>query len=398
MNRREFLIASAGLAVTAAAQDSVLGSNERFNVALIGCGDQGTHLLTKLLKYPAAKVIGVCDIYKRRLEKAAALSGAAAYNDYRKVLDLKDVDAVFIATPDHWHAHMAIDAMDAGKDVYLEKPMARYWHEAKQLHRAWLRTRRVVQVGSQYCSRALWRQARDLVAAGRIGKLVWSQLSYSRNSRDGDWTIPIDLDAGPHNIDWDAFLGPAPRRPFDPERYFRWRKYWDYAGGMCTLLYPHMIYQMLIVLGQEFPIRVVSSGCFAVANDRETPDTIHALVEFPSRHNLVITGSQANEQGLPFVVRGHEATMYLSSHQIAIRPERVFAQKAKEETFDVTDKSDETLAHFDDFFNAVRRRDPRTLCDVNLCYRGTVIQDMMIESYRRDKVMRFDPAREEMIA
>ncbi|MHC5011273.1 MAG: Gfo/Idh/MocA family protein, partial [Planctomycetota bacterium] len=248
LTRRKFIAASAGavIATTAASRARVFGANERLGVALIGTGGQGSHHLGKLLRNEAVDIVAVCDIYKPRLERAAASSKGKPYHYYRDVLDRSDVDCVWIATPDHWHSRMAIDAMEAGKDVYCEKPMARYWHEAKEFYEVAQRTKRVVQIGSQDTSRDVWWKARELVAAGKLGKLVWSQTSIARNVRDGDWKYGIDLQAGPHNLDWEAFLGPAPHRPYDPERFFRWRKYWDYSGGIATDLFVHVLHSLCI--------------------------------------------------------------------------------------------------------------------------------------------------------
>ncbi len=399
MDRRQFLKGSLGVLgglALAADENGVLGANERLNVALIGCGGQGMHHLHRLVGNKAVKVVGVCDIYKPRLDEAMRVSGAEGYHDYRRLLDRQDLDAVWIATPDHWHMRMGIDAMEAGKDVYQEKPLTRYWHEAKAYHRAWKRTGRVVQVGSQDCSRGIWGRAGEVVREGKIGKLVWSQTSIARNLRDGDWTYGVDLDAGPRNLDWEAFLGPAERRPFDPERFFRWRKYWDYSGGIATDLYVHVLHTLCITLGNEFPVRAVSSGQFCVHNDRETPDTFLSVIDYAGGHSLMIAGTQANEQGLPVVVRGHEATMYLSGSQISLKPERIFAGSRREETIEAPDVGDAIAEHHANFLDCVRRRDQRTNCHVDLAYKVMVAVDMSIECYRKNRVMTFDPSREEV--
>lgn len=399
MDRRQFLKGSLGLLgglALAADERSVLGANERLHVGLIGCGGQGMYHLHRLVRNPAVQVVGVCDIYKPRLDDARRVSRAEGYHDYRRLLDRNDLDAVWIATPDHWHSRMGIDAMEAGKDVYQEKPLTRYWHEAKEYHRAWKRTGRVVQVGSQDCSRGIWKRAGELVREGRVGKLVWSQTSIARNLRDGDWNYSVDLDAGPHNLDWQAFLGPAERRPFDPERFFRWRKYWDYSGGIATDLYVHVLHTLCIALGNEFPIRAVASGQFCVHNDRETPDTFLSIIDYAGGHSLMIAGTQANEQGLPVVVRGHEATMYLSGSRILLKPERIFSGSRRDETIDVPDVGDTIAEHHANFIDCVRRRDQRTNCPVDLAYKVMVAVDMTIECYRKNRVMQFDPITEEM--
>jgi len=400
ITRRDFIAASTGLAMTtaAAAQDgNGPAPSERLNVGLIGCGGQGTHHLRMLVRNPAVRVVGVCDIYQPRLEQAMKISKAPGFHEYRELLDLKGLDAVWIATPDHWHAKQVIDAMEAGRDVYCEKPVTKYWQEARDVHRARLRTRRVVQVGSQYCSRAIFHKARELIRDGRLGRLVWSQCSYSRNIRDGDWKYGVDLDAGPHNLDWKAFLGPAAWRPFDAERFFRWRKYWDYSGGITTDLFVHQLLPLAITLGSEFPSRVFGSGGVYFHKDRETPDTFLMTIEYPTEHAMLVVGSQANEQGLPTVIRGHEATMYLSGGSIEIRPEQPYSAGRTVEKIAVKDTADDIGAHHANFFDCVRRRDGNTNCNTELAYKVMVAVDLANKCWRTGKSLRFDAAKEEEI-
>jgi predicted dehydrogenase len=398
--RREFMATSAGISVAAtaaAAQDAVVGANERVQVGLIGCGGQGTHHLNLLMRNAGVRVVGVSDVYKPRLENAERISKAKGYADYRELLALPGLDAVWIATPDHWHAKMTMDAMEAGVDVYCEKPMTRTWREARDVHRMRLRTNRVVQIGSQYASRQLFWKARELVQAGRLGKLIWSQASYSRNLRDGDWKYGVDHKAGPHNLDWDAFLGPAPKRPYDAERFFRWRKYWDYSGGITTDLFVHQLLPMAITLGCEFPVRAFGAGGVYLHKDRETPDTFLMTVEYPSEHTILIVGSQANEQGLPTVVRGHEATMYLSGNDIEIRPEQPYSEGRSPERVAVKEVGDSIVAHHANFLDCVRRKDPKTNCNTEVGYKVTVAVDLANRCWREGRAVRFDPVKEEEI-
>jgi len=220
--RRTFLkqagVATAGVLVTGIAKSSayalapsrVIGANDRIKIGHIGCGGQGsTHI--RLLKEQASdqniQSIAVCDIYERRLNNAKEVTGGETYHEYRKLLENKDVDAVWIATPEHWHARMAIDSLEAGKHIYLEKPMTRYLDEALKLHSTAKRTGKVVQVGSQGCTDPKWHRANALIKEGKLGKVVWSQGSYCRNTPSGEWNYDIDKDASESNIDWAAFLG-----------------------------------------------------------------------------------------------------------------------------------------------------------------------------------------------
>lgn len=410
MTRREFLktttvgVGALSLGTTALSQKRVLGANDRIGVGVIGCGGQGTHHLHILVDSSKSgreniEVRGVCDIYEPRKERARGVAEGQAkvYHDYHELLDQKDLDAVWIATPDHWHSRQAIDAMEAGKDVYLEKPMTLYWWQAKQVHQAVLRTGQVLQVGSQGTQDKRWDVANDLIRKNALGKLIWSQSSLSRNSKDGEWNWSIDRDASPANLDWNAWLGPAPKRPFDPERYFRFRKFWDYSGGIATDLFAHVLHGLETALGPEFPSRVVAGGGIWEQPDREVPDTFHMIADFPSKHSVVVVGSMANEQGIETIVRGHEATMFLSGGSIVIKPERIFADEREEMSVPVPGVGDHILAHHHDFFECMRTR-KQPVCHSELAYKVTVAIALAVASYRENKAKLFDPVKEEVIA
>jgi hypothetical protein len=228
------------------------------------------------------KVIAVCDIYEPRKQRAKDICGGQLFHEYTDLLALDDLDAVVIATPDHWHARISIDAMNAGKDVYCEKPMTLYWEEAKEVARTQALTGRVMQVGAQSASEDRVWKANEVIRSGALGKLLWSQGGYSRNSRDGEWNWYIEPEASPQNLDWKRFLGSAPQRPFDPERFFRFRKYWDYSGGIATDLFYHTLAHMEIALTPEFPRRVSAGGGIFIFHDREVPDTFHMLIDYPT--------------------------------------------------------------------------------------------------------------------
>lgn len=255
VDRRDFVKTgvSAGVAagVLGAASGAVLGANDKIGLGIIGVGGRGSHLLRWAMetgkgeKTPA-QVLAVSDVYAKRLKTAKERAGCDGYMDYREIINRKDIDAVIIATPDHWHAPMAIEAMNAGKDVYLEKPMTHTVAEAKRVHEAVQKTKRVLQVGSQTTSSDQWWKARKAIADGMIGKLIMSQGSYHRNSKEGEWNWPIEQAAGPEAkgddfIDWKMWLGSAPSIPFNADRFFRFRKYWDYSGGIATDLFYHVM-------------------------------------------------------------------------------------------------------------------------------------------------------------
>ncbi|HSU31094.1 MAG TPA: Gfo/Idh/MocA family oxidoreductase, partial [Bryobacteraceae bacterium] len=297
-DRRDFLrrtgglgagIALAGQAFAKSAAkmnpSRVIGANDRINIALIGCGGRGSSDAKTFTTYAqnnnnACQIVAVCDVYEKRKREQAALYHARGFSDYREVLALPDVDAVIVATPDHWHAKIALAAMDQGKDVYLEKPMCHTIKEVKQLVDTTRETGRVVQVGSQTTSADQWWKAKKAIADGMIGKMIMSQGSYHRNSIEGEWNWPIDPGAGPDGqgenyIDWKTWLGPAPSRPFDADRFFRFRKYWDYSGGIATDLFFHVVAPLNICWDKpQYPSKVMASGGkYIFKDDREVPDT-----------------------------------------------------------------------------------------------------------------------------
>ncbi|MGQ9731345.1 MAG: Gfo/Idh/MocA family protein [Candidatus Zipacnadales bacterium] len=403
-NRRHFLGTSVAGAVALGtarrgtpAGGQVLGANDRIHMAVIGCGGMGTNHLRRLVdrsKRPEEKlkVVAVCDVYEPRRERAKAISNGEAYLHYGEVLERPDVDAVLIATPDHWHAKISIDALEAGKDVYCEKPMTLYWHEAKQVAEVVRRTGRVFQCGVQSTSDDIWWQANRLIREGAIGKLTWSQSGYCRNSRGGEWNYNIESQCTPDTLDWNLWLGPAPKRPFDPERFFRFRKYWDYSGGVATDLLFHALGHMAIALGPEFPESVSAEGGIYVQHDREVPDTYHTTIRYPSGHTLVMASSMCNRQAWPEIIRGHEATMYFEPPGIVIRPEEEYKDQRPELTVAPEPRAD----HMTNFLECVRTR-AKPHCNAEVAYRVCVAIALGVMSYREGRVIKFDPVKEEVI-
>ena len=266
VNRRDFVKSAvgAGVAINTFGARRIFGNipsaNGRINLGLIGAGGRGRALLEWAMKtgeQPAtpAQVVAISDVYAKRLRTAKELAKCDGTLDYREIIERKDVDAVIIATPDHWHARMAIEAMEHGKDVYLEKPMTHTVDEARKVYETVKRTGRVLQVGSQTTSSDQWWKARKAIADGMIGKLILSQGSYHRNSTEGEWNWKIDSTAGPNGkgddfIDWKMWLGSAPKREFNADRFFRFRKYWDYSGGIATDLFYHVVAPLNICWGE----------------------------------------------------------------------------------------------------------------------------------------------------
>jgi predicted dehydrogenase len=398
----------------------VLGANDRINIGLIGCGGRGSSDARTFTKYAqdhnnACQIVAVCDVYEKRKREQAERYKAKGFLDYREVLAMPDVDAVIVATPDHWHARVALDAMDQGKDVYLEKPMCHTVKEAKQLMDTVRETKRVLQVGSQTTSADQWWKAKKAIADGMIGKMIMSQGSYHRNSIEGEWNYPIDPGAGPNGkgenyIDWKTWLGPAPARPWDADRFFRFRKYWDYSGGIATDLFFHVVAPLNICWDKpQYPWKVMASGGkYAFPNDREVPDTFHLLAEYPEGHSVVLSSSMANSQHIPGLIRGHEGTIIMVEHgmfegstpNITVRPEIVRLPDHQRGTFPdykfgrdefkiPVDQYDAMQAHIGNFLDCMRTRQKPHL-DVETAAHAQVLISLSVDSYRDGRVKYWD--------
>jgi predicted dehydrogenase len=317
--RRHFLATAAGTGLLAA--QSVPAQNvspgDRVRIALIGAGGQGSSDARNSLNVGGVELVAVSDIYDGRLQRAREVWGDQLFTtrDYREVLARKDVDAIIIGTPDHWHSTIAIDAMNAGKDVYCEKPMVQQLSEGPQMIEAQKRTGRILQVGSQRVSSIIYAKAKEMLAAGAIGELNMVEAWVDRNSAIGAWQYSVPPDAAPANIDWDRFLGHAPKVPFEPVRLFRWRNYRDYGTGVPGDLFVHLISGLHFVTGALGPNRVYATGALRFWKDgRDVPDVMIALYDYPSfnvmlRVNFVDGATETS--GLRFI--GSEGIMTVES-------------------------------------------------------------------------------------
>jgi predicted dehydrogenase len=426
MDRRDFLMtataANVAARVAAAARPAsarIIGANDRINLGFIGVGGRGRGVMRTYLEMGKndgkSQVVAVCDVYekRKRIAKEAAGPDAKATLDYREILRDPAIDAVVIATPDHWHAPMAIEAMKAGKDVYLEKPMSRTVEEAREIHEAAVKTQRVLQVGSQTTSSDQWWKARQALADGMIGKMVMSQGSYHRNNPKGEWNWDIDPNAGPEGkgddfIDWKMWLGPAPKRPWNADRFFRFRKYWDYSGGIATDLFYHVMAPLNLVWGGgEFPYRVVGTGGIYVQKDeREVPDTFMLVADYPSGHSVVLSSSMANATHIPGLIRGHDGTIMMVPHgrfegrveHITVTPERHAAEEFKKKygAEEVKIPVEPRVSHYQNFLDCMRSRE-KCVLDSLTAYKAMVSIALSVESYRRGQVMYFDEFRQKVM-
>jgi predicted dehydrogenase len=429
VNRREFVTSTVGVSSAAAMASSasaarpaakrVIGANDRINVGFIGVGGRGSSLMRLVLRMAEQRedinVTAVCDVYQKRKRLAQERSGAVfATLDYREVLARPDVDAVVVATPDHWHGQIALDALDQGKDVYLEKPMCHTIEEAQKVAEKVKQTKGVLQVGSQTTSSRQWWKARKAIADGMIGPLLLSQGSYHRNSVRGEWNGHIDSDAGPagtgdNYIDWKKWLGPAPKRAWDPERFFRFRKYWDYSGGIATDLFYHVVAPLNICWEEpQFPYKVAATGGIYAFKDREVPDTFNLLADFAKGHSLVLSSSMANSTHIPGLIRGRKGTITIVEHgrfegetpYITVAAESIhqeeFVQKFGYSSVQIPVKPRQVDGHMANFLDCVRSREKPRL-DVDTGYRAQVTISMAVQSFREGKVLYFDPKKEEVV-
>jgi predicted dehydrogenase len=331
-SRRIFLQATssgmaAGMAQTA--PERKVSANDRIRIATIGMGGMGSGDTRYALSFPGVELAGVCDIYDGRLARAKEIYGSQIFTtrDYREVLARKDVDAVIIGTPDHWHATISIAAMEAGKDVYCEKPMVQQLDEGKRVIDAQERTGRIFQVGSQYVTSLVYQKAKQLISAGAVGKLNMVEAWLDRNTAIGAWQYSIPPDASPTSVDWDRFLGRAPKRPFEPVRLFRWRNYRDYGTGVAGDLFVHLLSGLHVATGSMGPDRVMSTGGLRFWNDgRDVPDVMLAMLDYPAQqtHPEFTLALRVNfKSGLPqedfgFKFIGSEGTMTTSMSSLVL--------------------------------------------------------------------------------
>jgi predicted dehydrogenase len=294
-SRRDFIkLAAAGTALAGPAANSIAdplaqdappaSAGPKVRLALIGAGGRGMSDTRAALTSGVAELVAAADVYDGRLVRAKENWGEKVFTtrDYKEVLVRPDVDAVIIATPDHWHVPIAVDALAAGKHVYVEKPMIQVWEEGQRLVDAQKKSGKVVQVGSQYVSSVVYLKARDLLEAGAIGDLNMVEAWLARNSALGAWQYSIPPDASPATVDWDRFLGRAPKRPFEPIRLFRWRNYRDYGTGVAGDLFVHLFSGVHLITGALGPTRIMSTGGLRFWHDgRDVPDVMLSLFDYP---------------------------------------------------------------------------------------------------------------------
>lgn len=414
MPRRTFIrttahtAAALSLAQTApfVSRGQVLGANDKLGIGFIGVGGRGSshvHTVQRLIKDgEKANIIALCDAYAYRREEVARQSGAKIYTKSQDLLADKNVDVVCIATPDRLHVPQALEAIRAGKDVYCEKPMG-HWSQfelSKQFYKETAQRKRIVQIGNQANSSPAWKDVGALIQKGVIGRVQHIQAGYYR---DGDWgeRMPIpDKEAKPGpELDWEAFLGDAPKVPFTVDRFFSWRKYLDYAGGPSTDLFPHVITPFISIFGLKFPAAAMGSGgVFKYTNyDREVPDTFSMCLDYPEKLSIVLVCTLSNEFQSDPVIRGDEGAITLQTDwSSGVDKVTLYSKKGEKKELPGGGRMDTTYAHWQNLLQCVRTRQ-KPVSDVEFGFHVQTALNMATLSYLKKKMATFDFDREEIV-
>jgi predicted dehydrogenase len=368
LSRRSFILSAstAAAASVAGSMATAYAANESINVACIGTGGRCRTLMKSLAKIDKVRIAAVCDVWDVSLTEGKKLADpkAMASKSWKETLAMKDIDAVLIGTPDHWHVPLTIAACAAGKDVYVEKPLTHDLSEGEAVVEAQNKHKRIVQVGTQQRSMPHIAKARELIKAGRIGKVVKVRMSWNRNS---DRVKRYKLGVDPKSVDWTTFLGSARKQEFDEYRFRNWRWFWDFGGGIFTDLMVHWIDVAHWVLDLDHPEQAVSLGEFETAKDVwETPDTVQTILNYPGGVQMLFEGTFSNARaGAMIEFMGTEATLYLDRGRYEIHPEwnkkgqpeeMILGTNPARRGADFYDKPDGELLHLANWVESMRSR------------------------------------------
>jgi predicted dehydrogenase len=415
---------------------NVKGANERINFAILGPGGRAqAHigvLLAMKAEGKAVDITGVCDVWDGGPTKPGQKNGKGQPNeeerglfpsakrcglditdkksvtkDYRRILERKDIDAVVIGTPDHWHATMSIDAMESGKDVYCEKPMTHTIDEARRVSETAKKTGQVFTVGVQSTADPRWRMANEMITSGKIGHVMQGQTSYYRNSNMGQWRYyGLTQEMNPKTVDWKMFLGTdfglAPDQPFNRARYAQWRCYWDFGGGMYTDLFVHQLTHLIQAMGVRFPRRVVGGGGLYLEYDgRDVPDVATVVADYDEGCQILISATMCNDVQLGEVIRGHTGTIMFGggpNDGFRVAPQKLEGRPAPPgansgaggELFKPEQPADDTRALWNHYMECLRSRNQETLCPAETGYAAIATVNLGVQSYREGKAFFFD--------
>ncbi len=409
-SRRDFVKSTS--AALAPAVLSAQNVNSELQLAWIGTGGRGYYLLERLYKGNAKpfKVVATCDTYDGNLargkDRIQTMGGNTpmATKDYREILADKSVDAVVIATPEHLHYPMAIAALKANKHIYLEKPLAHTIDEGAEIVKLAEKTGRVVQVGTQNRSNTLYQKAKEMVAKGMIGDVHYVRAFWYRNSLPDNpaWRYTIPADANEQNTDWAKFLGGAPKRPFHKGRYYQWRLYWDYSGGISTDLLVHQTDITNFVCGKTTPVSCMASGGIYrwtdPADDREVPDTFSALYEYPDKFHINYSCYFGNvKYGYGEQFMGNEGTIEVLNRQILTFTPETFGGKPpahvaarKEERIELPGNDNLAVeAHIKNWLAAIRGQE-KLIAPVQVGQQAAISGHLATLSFRNNKKVLWD--------
>ncbi|PWU07293.1 MAG: gfo/Idh/MocA family oxidoreductase [Terriglobia bacterium] len=397
-SRRNFIgKVATGLAGTLAASN-VLGASDRIRFGVIGAGARGSELLREALACPNTECGGIADIYAKPREAAqAAAPGARVYADYRSLLEDRSLDAVLIATPPHLHAAQFLDSLAAGKHVYQERPMAFTAEDARHMRSASERAPNlVVQVGHQACSSGHVTDAAGFLRPEWMGRITGIRAHFFRNTPHGkpQWTRPVYPDMTAENIAWEAFLGDAPKREFDANRYLNWRSFMDYSGGSVTENLSAQLAFWYKLLALEIPHAVtMTGGVYLWKDGREVPDTMHVSLEHAEELLFSWDSGFGNSQlGITEDVLGTDGTIS-RSQQIRYVPQKINRPGGNEM---MGTMRTEPRAHMQNFLESIRGHQQPN-CPVELGFRVSIACRMATESYRRQRTVLWDAASEEIV-
>jgi predicted dehydrogenase len=441
LNRRSFLgLAGAGTAATVMAprlhalgwaeQEAAkpVAANDHIQIALIGAGGQGMGDTKTALMVPGVKLVAVADCYNGRLERSKELWGTDIFTtrDYSEILARPDVDAVIIGTPDHWHMKASIDAMTAGKDVYCEKPMIHLYSDGPVMIETSRKTGKILQVGSQRVSSVIYAKAKELLAAGAIGKLNVVSAWWDRNSSMGAWNYTVPPDASVETCDWPRFLGTAPKIPFNAEHFFQWRKWKAYGSGVAGDLFVHLFSGTHFITGSNGPVRGLATGGLRYWKDgRDAADVMLGLFDYREDFNLSVRVNfvDGGEENSGFLFAGSEGTMAIDGNTLSLLrvprytdpgytvdtfPEAMQKTIIEEhrnqypktvtsedllggtEKFEAPRGYSDSFDHFANFFASVRSRKP-VVEDAVFGYRAAGAALLSNLSVERGTVVKWDP-------
>ena len=416
------------LAMLAQARSRRISANDHIQLGLIGAGIQGQGDTRWALQVPGVKLVAVADCYDGRLAHAKEVWGQdiLTTRDYREILTRRDIDAVIVATPDHWHKQAAVDAMNAGKDVYCEKPMIHLYSDGPEIIETARATKRIIQIGSQRVSSMIYAKAREIFASGAIGQLNMVTARWDRNSAQGAWDYTVPLAASPTTCDWPRFLGTAPNIPFNAERFLQWRKWKDYGSGLAGDLFVHLFSGTHFITGTNGPTRAMATGGLRFWKDgRDVPDVMLALFDYAEGFNLSIRVNFVNggEESEGLVFTGSEGTLEIAHNTVILSrvlreqgpgltigtytdemQHRLSAEYAKKypathptgsmpagvERFVAPRGYSDNYDHFKNFFSAVRSRKP-VVEDAVFGFRAAGAALLGNLSMERGTVIRWDP-------